>query len=93
MDFGIARLADADTLTAEGELLGTVAYMSPEQAAGRRVGPPTDVYSAGRAALRAARPDENPVRGASAGETVGNILAGRIAPLEQMRPDLPRRAV
>ena len=47
MDFGIARLADADTLTAEGELLGTVAYMSPEQAAGRRVGPPTDVYSAG----------------------------------------------
>ena len=89
MDFGIARLADADTLTAEGELLGTVAYMSPEQAAGRRVGPPTDVYSAGLL-LYELLAGENPVRGASAGETVGNILAGRIAPLEQVRPDLPR---
>ncbi len=89
MDFGIARLADADTLTAEGELLGTVAYMSPEQAAGRRVGPPTDVYSAGLL-LYELLSGENPVRGATAGETVGNILAGRIAPLEQVRPDLPR---
>ena len=89
MDFGIARLADADTLTAEGELLGTVAYMSPEQAAGRRVGPPTDVYSAGLL-LYELLTGENPVRGATAGETVGNILAGRIAPLEQVRPDLPR---
>ena len=88
MDFGIARLADADTLTAEGELLGTVAYMSPEQAAGRRVGPPTDVYSAG-VLLYELLAGRNPVRGATAGETVGNILAGRVAPLEQLRPDLP----
>ncbi len=88
MDFGIARLSDADTLTAEGELLGTVAYMSPEQAAGRRVGPPTDVYSAG-VLLYELLAGRNPVRGATAGETVGNILAGRIAPLEQLRPDLP----
>ena len=89
MDFGIARLADADTLTAEGELLGTVAYMSPEQAAGRRVGPPTDVYSAG-VLLYELLAGRNPVRGATAGETFANILAGRIAPLEQLRPDLPR---
>src|SRR5665647_3864480 len=47
MDFGIARLMDADTLTRDGDVIGTVAYMSPEQAAGRRVGPPSDVYSAG----------------------------------------------
>jgi len=88
MDFGIARLAGADTMTAEGELLGTVAYMSPEQAAGRRVGPPSDVYSAG-VLLYELLAGRNPVRGATAGETVGNILAGRIAPLETMRPDLP----
>ncbi|HMK92153.1 MAG TPA: serine/threonine-protein kinase [Thermoleophilia bacterium] len=88
MDFGIARLADADTLTAEGEMLGTVAYMSPEQAAGKRVAPPSDVYSAGLL-LYELLAGENPVRGATAGETVGNILAGRIAPLSQLRPDLP----
>ena len=88
MDFGIARLADADTLTAEGELLGTVAYMSPEQAAGRRVAPPSDVYSAA-VLLYELLAGESPVRGATAGETVSNILAGRIAPLGQLRPDLP----
>jgi Protein kinase domain len=89
MDFGIARLIDADTLTAEGEMLGTVAYMSPEQAGGRRVGPPTDVYSAGLL-LYELLAGENPVRGASAGETVSNILAGRVTPLERCRPDLPQ---
>ncbi len=89
MDFGIAHLSGADTLTAEGELLGTVAYMSPEQAAGRRVGPPTDVYSAA-VLLYELLAGNNPVRGATAGETVGNIIGGRIAPLEQLRPDLPR---
>jgi eukaryotic-like serine/threonine-protein kinase len=89
MDFGIAHLADADTMTAEGEMLGTIAYMSPEQAAGRRVTSATDVYSAG-VLLYELLAGRNPVRGATAGETVGNILAGRIAPLETLRPDLPR---
>ena len=47
MDFGIAHLMDSDTLTGDGDVIGTIAYMSPEQAAGRRVQPPSDVYSAG----------------------------------------------
>ena len=47
MDFGIAHLMDSDTLTGDGDVIGTIAYMSPEQAAGRRVRPPSDVYSAG----------------------------------------------
>ena len=89
MDFGIAHLVDADTMTAEGEMLGTVAYMSPEQAGGRRVSSATDVYSAG-VLLYELLAGRNPVRGATAGETIGNILAGRIAPLETLRPDLPR---
>jgi hypothetical protein len=89
MDFGIARMIDAETLTAEGEMLGTVAYMSPEQAAGRRIGPPTDVYSAG-VVLYELLAGENPLRGATAAETIGNVLAGRIPLLEELRPDLPR---
>ena len=48
-DFGIARvLGENDTLaTAGGDVLGTPAYMSPEQAAGSDLGPPTDVYAVG----------------------------------------------
>jgi Protein kinase domain len=48
-DFGIARvLGDDDTLaTREGEILGTPAYMAPEQASGADLGPTTDVYATG----------------------------------------------
>jgi serine/threonine protein kinase len=46
-DFGIARLADAETLTLAGSTLGTVAYMAPEQLHNHRVGPPADIWSLG----------------------------------------------
>nr|WP_277870778.1 serine/threonine-protein kinase [Cryobacterium breve] len=46
-DFGIARLFDATRLTATGSLLGTAGYLSPEQALGTTIGPPSDVYSLG----------------------------------------------
>ncbi|HEY5387918.1 MAG TPA: serine/threonine-protein kinase [Thermoleophilia bacterium] len=92
MDFGIARLMDADTLTQDGDVIGTVAYMSPEQAAGRRVGPPSDVYSAGMV-LYELLAGENPLRGATPAETLSNVAAGRLPSLAALRPDLPRDLV
>ncbi len=55
LDFGLAKLrareaadpAHADTVTAEGHVLGTPAYTSPEQAQGKDVGPATDVFAFG----------------------------------------------
>ena len=46
-DFGIARIADQVPLTATGQVMGTVQYLSPEQASGHSASPSTDLYSLG----------------------------------------------
>ncbi|HET6919294.1 MAG TPA: serine/threonine-protein kinase, partial [Jiangellaceae bacterium] len=46
-DFGIARLADSARLTTAGMIVGSAQYLSPEQAKGEAVGPPSDVYGLG----------------------------------------------
>ncbi len=46
-DFGIARIVGERTLTQSGELIGSVQYISPEQASGQHATPRTDVYSTG----------------------------------------------
>jgi eukaryotic-like serine/threonine-protein kinase len=46
-DFGIARSLTEEGLTADGRVLGTTDYVSPEQALGRDVGPQSDLYSLG----------------------------------------------
>lgn len=87
MDFGIARLAGAPTLTGAGEVVGTLAYMSPEQAGGGPVGPESDVYSLALT-LYECWAGTNPVAGANAAETARRIGAPA-PPLREHRPDLP----
>ena len=50
-DFGIARLASEDTITSTGELFGTAAYLSPEQALGREATGASDRYALAVAAF------------------------------------------
>ena len=87
MDFGIARLENTQRLTRQGDVIGTLAYMSPEQADGRGVDSATDVYSAALT-LYECLTGANPFRGETAAEIVGRIQAGAL-PLSHVRPDLP----
>ncbi len=85
-------------LTMEGEVLGTPAYIAPEQARGRldEVGPRSDVYSAG-AILYHLLAGEAPF-GAGQGDTsprevLERVLAGPPAPLERRTPRVPAELV
>ena len=53
LDFGIARVLGYTALTETGCVLGTAAYLSPEQVRGEAVGPPTDVYALGLVLIEA----------------------------------------
>jgi eukaryotic-like serine/threonine-protein kinase len=87
-DFGGARLAGEDALTRTGDVLGTLAYMAPEQSDGEEAGEEADLYSLALV-LYEALSGVNPVRGATPAATVRRI--GRpIALLEHSRRDLPR---
>src|SRR5205085_7278420 len=46
-DFGIARASDQSSITQVGSVLGTAAYLAPEQARGEEAGPRADIYSLG----------------------------------------------
>lgn len=54
IDFGIAHAAESGTLTSTGAVMGTPAFMAPEQVAGRAVTPGTDVFALGHMVLFAA---------------------------------------
>jgi hypothetical protein len=87
-DFGIARLATGgDVLTATGDIVGTLAYMAPEQAEGAEVGPECDVYSLALT-LYEAWTGSNPVRGDSPAATARRVGAP-LPPLRRQRRDLP----
>ncbi|HVX07586.1 serine/threonine-protein kinase [Humibacter sp.] len=51
VDFGIARVSGSERITTDGLVLGTAAYLSPEQVSGHEVGTPSDIYSLGLVVL------------------------------------------
>jgi serine/threonine protein kinase len=87
-DFGGARLAGEEALTRTGDVLGTFAYMAPEQIEGREAGPAADLYALALV-LYEGLSGVNPVRGPTPAATVRRI--GRpLPPLGRLRDDLPR---
>jgi serine/threonine protein kinase len=88
MDFGVARLTDAAALTAPGDVVGTLAYMAPEQAEGHAAGPAADVYSLALM-LYESWGGEHPTRRATPAATA-RAIGARMRPLRRLRPDLPR---
>ena len=89
-DFGVARLSGESRLTLTGGVVGTIAYMAPEQARGEGAGPASDVYSACLVVYEGLA-GANPVAGGSPAETARRAAAGAVPPLARARPDLPKR--
>lgn len=73
LDFGSARSRRSRALTAQGMVLGTPLYMSPEQLRGERVGPATDVWSLAVVLVEALQ-GEHPFGGGSRRRTLMNVL-------------------
>ena len=86
-DFGIARIAGDDALTRTGDVVGTLAYMAPEQAEGRGASEPADTYALALCIYEALS-GVNPVRGRGAGSTARRV-GMRLPPLGRLRRDLP----
>ncbi|MFN8123559.1 MAG: serine/threonine-protein kinase [Thermoleophilia bacterium] len=91
-DFGVARLVDERGLTRVGSMVGTVAYMAPEQARAEPVSPATDVYAASLV-LYEMLTGRNPLNHRSPAEAARRAAAAEIPPLAEARPDLPPRVV
>ncbi len=86
-DFGGAHLVGEEALTRSGDVIGTLAYMAPEQADGGPVGQATDVYALALV-LYEALSGVHPVLGLTPAATARR-LGQRQPPLRRYRPDLP----
>jgi eukaryotic-like serine/threonine-protein kinase len=87
-DFGGARLTGEDALTRTGDVLGTLAYMAPEQSEGHEAGEPADLYALALV-LYEGLSGVNPVRGPTPAATARRI-SSQLESLERTRGDLPR---
>ncbi len=86
-DFGIARMADHDVLTRTGDIIGTLAYMAPEQARGEKITGAADVYALA-VVLYEGLAGVNPVRAGNPAATARRV-GMRLPPLHRVRRDLP----
>ena len=86
-DFGGASLVGEQALTRTGDVLGTLAYMAPEQSEGREAHAGADLYALALI-LYEALSGVHPVRGATPAATARRI-GRRVEPLERHRRDLP----
>jgi serine/threonine-protein kinase len=89
LDFGLAAFAEAETLTAAGDVPGTLAYISPERLAGEQGTAAGDVWAVG-VMLWESLVGRHPFWKPSLMET-GKAIERGAPPLETARPDLPER--
>jgi formylglycine-generating enzyme required for sulfatase activity/tRNA A-37 threonylcarbamoyl transferase component Bud32/cephalosporin-C deacetylase-like acetyl esterase len=88
IDFGLAKLGDATRITKRGAAVGTVAYMSPEQAKGEDIDQRTDIWSLG-AVLYEMLTGAIPFRGPSEAAVIQSILNESPKPTRELRKDAP----
>ncbi|MDX1390306.1 MAG: protein kinase, partial [Acidobacteriota bacterium] len=98
VDFGLARILATDTpvkgkeLTIVGGLVGTVAYMSPEQAEGKEVDERTDVFALG-VLLYEMSTGHRPFQGGSPAAIVSSLLRDEPRPVDELNAALPKPLV
>jgi eukaryotic-like serine/threonine-protein kinase len=97
LDFGLAKDVNADAgehtitsadITKAGAIMGTPAYMSPEQISGRPLDHRTDIFSLG-VVMHEIATGRRPFSGTSSAELISAILRDTPPPVSDLRPDLP----
>ncbi len=88
MDFGLAKLAGRSALTKEGTTLGTIAYMSPEQARGENVDHRTDIWSFG-VVLYEMITGQHPFKGEYEQAVMYSIMNEKPEPITGLRTGVP----